>query len=145
MKNSLKPNRILHLIADFKTMIITYMPGSTGQIIRYNYYKKHLKHLGRNVTFDPGIFILNPGYVSIGDNTWIDKYVILLAGIPCEGKRKIYKKPNPNFDGTIGELTIGKNNHIAPYVLISASWRCKNRKQFNVSIWIKALFLFASL
>ena len=88
IRNSYKLNLPFQFIKDFKTMIITYLPGRSGQIIRYNYYKKHLKHLGKNVTFDPGAFILNPACVSIADNTWIDKYVILLAGKPFEGQRK---------------------------------------------------------
>ena len=119
IRNSYKLNLTLRLIKDLRTMIVTYMPGRSGQIIRYNYYKKHLKYLGKNVTFDPGVFILSPASVSIGENTWIDKYVILLAGKPFEGKRQIYKKPNPNYKGVIGEITIGENNHIAPYCLIS--------------------------
>lgn len=98
---------------------ITFLPGSLGFRLRRRYYKKRLKHLGENVLIDIGVYIQNLHCVSIGDNTWIDKYVILLAGKPHEGKRKIYRKANPNFKGEEGELHIGSNTHIAPYVLIS--------------------------
>ena len=112
-------NVIRQLIIDATTMIITYMPGKTGQMLRYNYYRRRLKHLGKDVLFEPGVFIGNPEYVSIDDNTWIDRYVIMIAGKPFEGERRICRKPNPKYKGNIGDLTIGKNNHIAPYVFIS--------------------------
>lgn len=137
IKNSYKLNLMIQLIKDFKIMIITYLPGKAGQILRYNYYKKQLKYLGMNVTFEPGVFILNPVNVSIDDNTWIDKYVILLAGKPFEGERIIYKKNNLNYNGMIGELTIGKNSHIAPYVLISAHGGVKIGNNLTLASGVK--------
>ncbi len=110
---------ILEGLKDLICLPIFYLPGPLGIKLRYRYYKRRLKYLGKNVLIDIGVHIQNPQYVSIGDNAWIDKYVILLAGKPHEGKRKIYRKPNPNFKGEEGELIISNNTHIAPYVLIS--------------------------
>lgn len=98
---------------------IFYLPGPLGFQLRYHYYKRKLRYLGKNVKIDIGVCIQNPQCVSVGDNTWIDKYVILLAGKPTVGKRKIFRKSNNKFKGKEGELIIGKNVHIAPYVLIS--------------------------
>lgn len=104
---------------DLILLPIFFLPSPLGFKLRYRYYKRRLKYLGKNVQIDIGVCIQNPQYVSIGDNTWIDKYVILLAGKPYEGKRKIYRKSNHKFKGEEGELIIGHNTHIAPYVLIS--------------------------
>ena len=72
------------------------------------------------MTIDVGVQIVGAGHVSIGDNTWIDKYVILLAGPLREGRRKVHRRPNPHYQGQEGELVIGRNCHIAPYVLLQA-------------------------
>jgi len=101
------------------TLPILYLPGPVGNRLRYLYYKSRLRHLGRNVIIDVGVYIQNPEFVSIDDNTWIDRYVILLAG-PPRGKRETLLRVNKNFTLKPGELFIGKNVHIAPYSIISA-------------------------
>jgi acetyltransferase-like isoleucine patch superfamily enzyme len=104
---------------DIATLPIFYMRSPLGTVLRYRYYKKRLKHLGKNVILDIGVHIINPEFVSIGDNSWIDKYVILIAGSPFEGERKIFKRNNDHYRFARGELHIGKRCHIAPYTLIS--------------------------
>jgi len=74
--------------------------------------------LGKEVIIDIGVHIQNPQYVSIDDNTWIDKYVILIAG-PPSGERETVYRQNPNYRLGRGELSIGKNVHIAPFCIIS--------------------------
>jgi len=97
---------------------IFYIPGPIGSALRYRYYKRRLKYLGKGVIIDVGVYIQNPQYVSIGDNTWIDKYVILLAGPPT-GERETVHKQNLNYRLGTGELYIGKNCHISPFCIIS--------------------------
>lgn len=99
--------------------VITIIPGDVGAALRYAYYRRRMKSLGRDVYFDVGVQLVNPQYMSIGDNTWIDRYVVLLAGPPGEG-RLIRRKANPDFGGSEGELIIGANCHLAPHVLVSA-------------------------
>lgn len=109
----------LKSLIDLILLPIFYLPGALGYKLRYHYYKRKLKYLGKNVKIDVGVYIQNPEYVSIGNNTWIDRYVILLAGKPNEGKRKIYRIINENFEVGEGELIIEDCIHICPYVLIS--------------------------
>lgn len=97
---------------------IIHVPGGVGNRLRYMFYRQRLHHLGRNVIIDVGVQMIGTEFISIGDNTWIDKYVILLAGKPRPGRTTYYKE-NPAFSGTVGELWIGKNCHIAPHSLIS--------------------------
>ena len=97
---------------------ILYIPGGLGNRLRYWFYKRRMKYLGRNVILDVGVQISNPEFISIGDNTWIDKFVILLAG-PPRRTRKTYYKRNKNYPGEEGEIYIGKSCHIAPFTEIS--------------------------
>jgi acetyltransferase-like isoleucine patch superfamily enzyme len=100
--------------------VLRYVPGGLGKKLRYSYYRKRLKWLGRGATIDEGVFILNPKYVSIGDFSWIDKGVVLLAG-PLElGQKKLHRRDNSSYNGEPGELRIGSRCHIAPYSIIQA-------------------------
>jgi len=103
---------------DFKLMIVTYMPGKTGESLRYNYYKKHLNHIGKNVKFEPGVFLQNPAFISIDDNCWIDRGVIILAGADKSNRaRRLIK--NSSFPLERGMVHIGKHIHIAPFSIVS--------------------------
>jgi len=83
-------------------MVITYMPGPAGYILRRGYYNKKLRYLGKGVLIDIGVIILNPENVSVYDYTWIDRYV--------------------SIEGLKG-VTIGRHVHIAPYSLIQGGGR----------------------
>lgn len=100
--------------------LITYWPNPVGIPLRCAFYRKKLKHLGEKATIDEGVHIINPEHVSIGDNTWIDKNVILIAGKPEIEKRRVFWKKNEHYNGEVGELSIGRNCHIAPNVVIQA-------------------------
>jgi acetyltransferase-like isoleucine patch superfamily enzyme len=81
-------------------MIIRYIPGGIGYVIRYWYYKLMLKKMGKNVLIDVGVFLYGTKNISIGDYTWID------AGCRIEAM--------------LGEVKIGKRVHIAPFVILAA-------------------------
>jgi acetyltransferase-like isoleucine patch superfamily enzyme len=75
--------------------------------------------MGRGVTIGIGVKIQNPQFVSIGDDTWIDDYVIILAGPVSRGDRRIVERPNDDYLGNEGEVHIGPRCHIAPFVICS--------------------------
>lgn len=112
------------IIGTFIELIATairFFPGPIGNIVRYQFYKRRLKSIGKGVIIDVGVYILvNPKYISIGDNTWIDKNVILTAGKPTKGERLFIEKKNRSYKGKRGELKIGKGCHIAKYAMIQA-------------------------
>ncbi|MCZ7568485.1 MAG: acyltransferase [Ardenticatenaceae bacterium] len=112
-------NTLLQILFQLLLLPIWYLPGHAGNALRYHYYKHKLKHLGQNVMIDVGVQIQNPQYISIGDNTWIDRYVILLAG-RTQRKRETLHKPNLNYRFGPGELHVGNNVHIGPFTIISA-------------------------
>ena len=61
--------------------LVTYWPGSLGFRMRYFYYKRRLKFLGRNVKIDTGVYFQNPQFISISENCWIDKNVVIFKSI----------------------------------------------------------------
>jgi len=99
-------------------MFISYLPGTAGVVLRYRYWRKRLRYLGKNVKIDVGVYFQNPEHISIGDNSWIDRGVIILAG-PDKSKRERRYIPNPDYQLEKGEVYIGKYVHISPYVTIS--------------------------
>lgn len=81
-------------------MLIRYIPGGFGYVIRYHYYKLLLNKMGKNVLIDVGVFLNGTKNISIGDYTWIDT-----------GCR---------IEALLGKIIIGKRVHIAPNVIIGA-------------------------
>jgi acetyltransferase-like isoleucine patch superfamily enzyme len=96
--------------------LIRNISGGLGRKIRYYYYKKKFKTCGKNVVIDIGVKISNPSLISVGNNVWIDDYVILLAG--KVNSKNIFHKANTAYLGEDGELIIGDSVHIAPFTLI---------------------------
>ena len=99
-------------------MICTYFPGQIGFSFRYSYFKKKLRFLGKNVRIGVGVYFQNPEYITIDDNAWIDRHVIILAG-PPNFSRTTFVKKNPDFNDDIGNVYIGKFTHIAPNCVLS--------------------------
>lgn len=103
----------LEIFCSLIEAVIGGVPGTVGRRIRFSYYKKRLKYLGKNSVIDGGVRILNPEFVSIGENTWIDNYVVIIAGPPSARFRNISRRDNHSFKGLEGEVVIGNNCHIA--------------------------------
>lgn len=97
---------------------IINIPGPFGRALRARFWRSRLKHMGHGVKIDIGVRIINPECVSIGDNSWIDNYVIILAGPPKFGDGPVYQKRNPHFKGDMGDVIIGRNVHLANFVVL---------------------------
>lgn len=110
--------RRIPLLADGLLLaIVQNFPGEIGFRLRRVYWKRHLKSLGRSVRIDCSVYFQMPGLISIGDNCWIDRGVMLLAGVDSSSRRR-------NWVGAIahgarGEVQIGKNVHVGPYSIVS--------------------------
>jgi len=109
---------ILNLPIDVWLMLITYLPGPVGNKLRYLLWRKRLKYLGKNVRIDTGVYFQNPKFISIDDNCWIDRNVMILAGLDNSKREKIVLK-NREFKVEPGVVFIGKNIHIGPACIIS--------------------------
>jgi acetyltransferase-like isoleucine patch superfamily enzyme len=100
--------------------LLRFMPGPLGYFLRRSFYKRRLKFLGKRVIIEPGVYMMGPKYISIGDNTWIDKNVILIGGKPTKGERVFIEKGNKFYKGEPGELKIGRSCHISVDCIIQA-------------------------
>lgn len=114
--------RLLTSIVEIYLSWIRYLDGDIGIRLRYRFYKKRLKYLGENVIIDTGVFIHGMEFVSIYDNTHIDKSCLLVASsdsidLSCRAIKSI-----ENRDLTInrGELYIGRDTHIVQNCMIFA-------------------------
>ncbi|MFN4234166.1 MAG: acyltransferase [Bacteroidia bacterium] len=98
--------------------LIRNLPGWLGRKIRYLYYKYRLGKCGKNVIIDTGVHIQNPKDVYIGDNVWIDKNVILIAGklnhLTPQNTLGLDSINIENF----GKIKIGSNSHIGINTII---------------------------
>lgn len=69
---------------------------------------------------DVGVVFQNPNEIFLSGDIWIDRYSILIGGKFNPGKRKYFEKPNPDFKGIPGQLSLGRGVHVAPFVLLQA-------------------------
>lgn len=113
-----KVKKIGDFFSSFWLMIVTYLPGEAGQRLRYRYWKEKLRYLGADAKISEGVFIDQPSYVHIGENTWIDRNVVILAG-PFNSKREKKTVKNASFPGEPGVVYIGKNCHVGIGSIIS--------------------------
>lgn len=81
-------------------MLLRYIPGGIGYLLRYWFYKMVLKELGKGSLIDVGVSLGGWKNISVGEYTWIDSGV--------------------RIEAMLGPITIGKRVHIAPYTIIGA-------------------------
>ena len=96
------------------------MPGRLGRKIRYWYWSKRFKKCGKNVIIDEGVVIHGPEWISVGDNVWIDKYCVLIAGPVNINKGYVKRKQNKNFKFKDGSLVLCNGIHIGIFNIIQA-------------------------
>lgn len=92
--------------------------GALGRKLRFWYYRTQFKSCGSNIIIHEGVFFENPKTMVLGDNIWIDKNVILLAGAFNSRDRKFHQKGIIEVEW--GNLIIGDNVHLAAQSLIQA-------------------------
>lgn len=109
--------KLRNLSKGLRELVITYMPGEPGYNLRRTFWRKRLRHLGKNVRIDPGAYFENPEYISIDDNSWVDRGAMILAGPERLGRPR-RNFANDAYQGEPGYVTIGKSVHIGPNSLI---------------------------
>ncbi|GLI35894.1 acyltransferase [Desulforhabdus amnigena] len=111
---------ISEIARDLLLTIVTHMMGPFGNRLRYLYYRKRLAFIHPTTILDVGVQIINPQSISIGENTHIDRYCILIGGSPKNNdNRELKDIENPNFQEPLGKLIIGRCCHIAPQCILS--------------------------
>ncbi len=85
--------------------------GPLGVRLRRAYYRRRLQSCGARLVIEPGVHLLRPECISLGDDVWIDRHAILIAGPPGQDaqisrRQSVEVSPNP------GEIRIGDRAHI---------------------------------
>jgi len=84
--------------------------------IRKNYYAEKLRHMGENVQIGKNVKIINPQYVSIGDNSIIGDDVTIIArgekGVTIGNYVGIQERVYLDTERTEGYITIGDFSYI---------------------------------
>lgn len=109
------------MLNQFKRLIeslIRNIGGALGRKLRFWYYKTQFKSCGSHIIIEEGVFFEHPRTMVLGNNIWIDKNSILLAGPFNSIGRKFYLKGLEEIPR--GNLIIGNNVHIAPQTLVQA-------------------------
>ena len=104
----------------FIESLIRNISGIIGVKIRRAYYSKRLGGCGQNLRIDEGVIIEGVKNIFIGENVWIDKYCILMAGKINIKKDKVNFKKNELFNYNEGDLYLGSQSHLSPYCIIQA-------------------------
>ncbi|MEL6504966.1 MAG: acyltransferase [Pseudomonadota bacterium] len=97
---------IFHLVED----LIRPLSGPVGRRLRRAWYGRRLAQCGADLVVDPGVFLVNPAYMELGDRVWIDRQVTLIAGPPKD----------TSADEVMGRLRIGHDSHLGHGTVIQA-------------------------
>jgi acetyltransferase-like isoleucine patch superfamily enzyme len=100
--------------------LLRQLDGEIGERARYRYYKRRLRSMGRSVRIDTGVFLYGLEYISIGDNTHIDKNCIIIGSSSSLDLSSRIVKRRVLESGKVesGEVKIGKNCHISQNCMI---------------------------
>jgi acetyltransferase-like isoleucine patch superfamily enzyme len=100
--------------------LIRDLDGGTGERLRYRYYRKRLRFIGKGVRIDTGVFLYGEEYISLGDRTHIDKNCIIVGSSPdLDLSSRIVKRRELEAPGfRPGEVRIGCDCHISQNCMI---------------------------
>jgi galactoside O-acetyltransferase len=133
-------NRFFYLLrrelADYIEFFVSYLPGGTGQKLRYYFYRRILMRIGTPAEIEQGIHIYEARSISIGNFFSCGRHCSLNAG----GGGSISIKNNVclNIDVNIiasigGVVSIGNNVLIGPRVLMRTSSHTFLREDLAIS------------
>lgn len=97
--------------------LLRNLDGRIGKKLRYLLYKKRFASCGKNLIIESGVKISDPKSIHIGDNVWIDRDVILIAGKSNYSTRRNIILNNLKEEGY---LIIGDNVHIGVKSIIQS-------------------------
>lgn len=99
----------------FIQSLIRNISGSVGIVLRRWYYSSQFKKCGKNLYIAEGVYIDCPNNVSVGNNVWIDKGVIIITGVLSKKHLKINETVPYR-----GQLILGDNAHIGIRTILQA-------------------------
>jgi len=124
---SLVKSVVLGLIAD----LLRNIGGLVGIRLRRGFYRILLGKCGKNLVIDIGVSLIEPGWLSFGDNVWIDKNVVIIAGLAPHAE--VERRARLHCDAEPGHVAIGDNSHIGIGTIIQGHGGIKIGRNFTTS------------
>jgi acetyltransferase-like isoleucine patch superfamily enzyme len=109
--------RLLRAVADLVGGGVLWIPGGIGSRLRIVYYRGRGATIGRGVRIDAGVMVDQPDRLEIGDDAWIDRFAVLICGLPRAGRET--RAVGPERPDLVGRIRIGDRCHIGPHTVIS--------------------------
>ena len=97
----------LALLAD----ALRHISGSLGVHLRRVFYQRYLYECGKRVVIDTGVSLIGLEWISLGDDVWIDKNVVIIAG-PTPTDQQVEPPSNIMSIPEAGRVRIGSKSHI---------------------------------
>lgn len=95
----------------FLADILRHFSGPLGVHLRRAFYQRCLYECGKRVVIDTGVSLIGPEWISLGDDVWIDKNVVVIAGPTPTDKQAEYRS-NVMSIPEAGWVKIGSKSHI---------------------------------
>lgn len=108
--------KIGRVVLDILILIIRYLPGNIGVLLRRFYYKIRFKHCGKNLIVGVGVIIDGAALISVGDNVVIDSYCIIATSRDYVGDVRIKRNVHDVLE--FGNIVIEDNVHIVQFCII---------------------------
>ena len=101
-------NFFLNLIED----LIRNISGPFGIKVRRFYYSRRLGICGTNIRIETGVFFVNAKLIYFGNNVWVDKNCILIAGEINRNSNTTNYIKNTLYSQKPGKIIFGNNIHV---------------------------------
>lgn len=85
--------------------------GPLGVRMRRSHYRRRLRSCGAGLVIEPGVHLLCPEWISLGNDVWIDRHATLIAGPPLPSA-KFERRGTDKARAEPGEIRIGDRAHI---------------------------------
>jgi len=127
--------KIINELKQFLNFLVTYFPGSSGNMLRRSLYKVRLNSLGTKLYTEIGLRLTCPRNIVIGNNASFMRGCSLNS---CEGKINIWDNISTNQNVDInssngGFIEIGNDVLIGNNVLIRAADHVYNNKSKKIN------------
>lgn len=110
-------NPLPHLASLFEDLI-RGISGALGIRLRRAWYRRRLCYCGSDLTVEPGVYIVGPAHIELGNSVWIDRNVVLISGPPRRSAR--ITAPGVATKNASGKLRIGDSSHLGIGTIIQA-------------------------